>query len=68
MTKVFGAIGWMMVIFVKRRVRFGGKVKLSLNITEFEMFVIHPSEQKNISEHLLSTHCVVGPVLSIFEV
>lgn len=47
---------------------FWRESQAQLKHTEFEMFVIHPSEQKSISEHLLSIHCVVGPVLSISEV
>lgn len=50
MTKVFGAItGWMMVIhFVKRRIRSGKENQAWFEHTEFEILVLHPSEQKKM--------------------
>lgn len=59
MTTVVGAItGWVM--FLKRRISFGRRNQARFARTKFEMLVLHPSEQNNINEHLLSTRNVLG--------
>lgn len=40
MTEIFGATGWMMVMFVKRRIRLGRENQAQFERTEFEMLVI----------------------------
>ena len=62
MTQVVGVIiGWVMAIFAKGTIRFGREHQAQFEHTRFEMLVSHPTEQKNISEHLLSTQ--YGPGL-----
>lgn len=65
MTQVVGAIiGWVM--FVKRRIGFGRGNQARFARTEFEMLVLHPSEQNHINEHLVSAQCT-RLALSTFE-